>query len=102
MNDDGGPAFPTPGYKVTKHDGHDSYERDVDAIEGMTLRDYFAAKALPWSVETESEMVEREFSMPPCPDGDTNPSGFRKWWMEADAKYKYAQADAMLKERVRQ
>ncbi|WP_176025711.1 hypothetical protein [Burkholderia vietnamiensis] len=34
---DGGPAFPGP----------DQAEQSVDIHEGMTLRDHFAAKALP-------------------------------------------------------
>jgi len=37
--DDGGSAFPRAGY-----DGPDS---SMDAVEGMRLRDYFAAAALP-------------------------------------------------------
>lgn len=61
---DGGPAFP--------HDGQ------VDYTGGMTLRDYFAAKAMQGLLAA---------------DPDTR-------WDDYDcAKYAYAQADAMLAER---
>ena len=46
MSNDGGPAFPRPvsedKTQGTQHDGN----RTVDAQDGMSLRDYFAAQAL--------------------------------------------------------
>ncbi|MFW9085606.1 hypothetical protein ACOI7N_13730 [Pseudomonas sp. P2758] len=39
--DDGGPAFPAPEASVARFG-----EGNADAFLGMTLRDYFAAKAL--------------------------------------------------------
>lgn len=69
---DGGRAFPSPGQRIENRDG---FMETVNASEGMTLRDYFAAKVM-------AEMVN-------------NPNG--TW--ETDAKCAYAAADAMLKER---
>jgi hypothetical protein len=39
----GGPAFPSPGVVIP---GLDPNARQQGAYEGMTLRDYFAAKAM--------------------------------------------------------
>jgi len=64
MKSDGGPAFPTP-------------ESHGDDFEGMSLRDYFAAKALP---TIPREILATE---------------------EAKAKWAYAVADAMLAERLK-
>ena len=64
---DGGPAFPTP-------------ESHGDDYEGMSLRDYFAAKVFPvianhgWANEHDAEMA---------------------------ARFAYKFADAMLKERAK-
>jgi hypothetical protein len=60
--DTGGPAFPS-----TNHHGH--------KLEGMTLRDYFAAKAMQGFI----------------PDGGTN--------VQEIAQASYIVADAMLKAR---
>lgn len=61
----GGPAFPTPAHNL--------------ANDGMTLRDYFAAKAM-------QGIIGR-------PDSSTN------WSTEIYARSAYAMADAMLKAR---
>lgn len=67
---DGGPAFPTG-----------EYEKGTDRlIGGMTLRDYFAAKALQALVQI-------------APDPD------EKLKQEAIARWSYQIADAMLAER---
>lgn len=65
--DDAGPAFPTQNAKMYFH--------------GMTLRDYFAAKALP--------VVADNF-----PPTDLNLD-----WVAWVSRNAYAMADAMLKER---
>lgn len=46
---DGGPAFPHPELvqDVLDEEGHVKAHRVYHAQPGMTLRDYFAAKALP-------------------------------------------------------
>jgi hypothetical protein len=62
----GGPAFPTPAHNLQN--------------DGMTLRDYFAAKALTGMM------------------GSRNPNTPR-FHPEDDAAYVYAVADAMLKAR---
>ncbi len=73
--DDGGPAFPETEQR---------FERDGDVIDrysvskpGMTLRDYFAAKALPAIIEANKENAKISF--------------------EGEAKEAYKYADAMLK-----
>jgi hypothetical protein len=65
---DGGPAFP----RDHQHDGHN----------GMTLRDYFAAKAMP---------MARDVYCDGAPEG----------WLSV-AKLAYDMADAMLKAREAQ
>ena len=65
-NINGGPAFPVPGWKD-----------DAD-FNGMTLRDYFAAKAM------QSYLLDK----------DRDSFTFEQW-----AQASYAMADAMLKAR---
>ncbi len=64
----GGPAFPLSTV--------DPYDRSVTTCDGMTLRDYFAAKAM-------QAVIAR--------GDDTNRPGMAEW--------SYAMADAMLKAR---
>ena len=70
MND-GGPAFPRP---FSNNPGWGDYGKDMREQEGMTLRDYFAAAAMP--------------SMIACYD--------HTWSMEHRASEAYRYADAML------
>ena len=65
--DNGGPAFPA---------SHDAYQ-STESHDGMTLRDYFAAKAMQVSMHEDDD------------DDD----------MVGAAKHAYAMADAMLKAR---
>ena len=65
MKDDGGPAFPT------------------DFAKGMTLRDYFAAKALPVWVQAHIDQSVDDLSKPDI------------------ARECYIYADAMLAERAK-
>lgn len=75
----GGPAFPIP---ASEYGGHGT-------AEGMTLRDYLAAKAMPsiWN-RYYVEWFEEE---------DEFPSDFS---VEIVAEHAYAMADAMLKARA--
>lgn len=76
MND-GGPAFPQSAITIG--------EKMVNAgVHGMTLRDYFAAKALQGLIPIIGVPEDRE------PD---------ELWNAATAKEAYALADAMLRER---
>lgn len=77
MSKDGGPAFPRPA-STDEHEGPCNVYQDQ---QGMTLRDYFAAKALQGLLASFAGVDCR---MP-------EPEKFA-----ADA---YAQADAMLKAR---
>ena len=72
----GGPAFPV----------HPDVQMDVD-LEwcGMTLRDYFAAKALPQIYKDYAECART--------------TGWDEKWQNGLARDAYALADAMLKAR---
>lgn len=69
---DGGPAFPIPLLPGQSYQGH-------APCDGMTLRDYFAAKAMQAAA--------------------TNPEGANGFTFSERAKWAYEQADAMLKAR---
>lgn len=74
--DNGGPAFPVMGSTQNMTTGETVVHQTADY--GMTLRDYFAAKAMQASMATE-------------PDGDAAPCDH--------ARYAYQMADAMLEAR---
>ena len=77
MNKDGGPAFPNT-VKITNE--------DFSELRGMTLRDYFAAKAMQGFIAymgCEAEVTDRL-------GGPNN---------EVIARNAYSYADAMLKAR---
>lgn len=69
QRNDGGPAYPVPGLQ------HD------EDFNGMSLRDYFAAKAMQAAA--------------------TNPEGADGFTFEQRAEWAYRQADAMLASRER-
>ena len=81
----GGPAFPRPASEFTKHgtlrDGNDA----VPEQEGMSLRDYFAAKALAGLLADPNVQPSRTSSM------DN--------WVQTVAERAFQFADAMLKAR---
>ena len=72
MND-GGPAFPGRGLRTNPITG----EQDVEILEGMTLRDYFAGQAL------------------------IGINALEVYDQKDSAKFAYLFADAMLKERAK-
>lgn len=83
--DNGGPAFPTTKRFTEKYSDEAGYARVREVREivgGMTLRDYFAAKALPSIIIV-------------CVD---DPRG-GKDYPEYCAEQSYLMADAMLKAR---
>lgn len=87
MND-GGPAFPRPYSQFNGTNAHEFYNHQ----DGMTLRDYFAAKAL-------AAIVARA-RLNPCGDfvaGDCLLQSYNA--PECAAKTAYAFADAMIKAR---
>jgi len=65
---------------------------------GMTLRDYFAAKApkeiFDVSLAHAKQLVGRE-----CPIYIEDPKGFAEFWADCRAVLRYIEADAMLKAR---
>jgi hypothetical protein len=87
--DDGGPVFPLPdGTELVRdwHPGHGGFDRSVKAsTKGMTLRDYFAAKALQSIIHVSANA-----------SGFSNPDP--AVWM-AEAKCAYGIADAMISAR---
>lgn len=80
MSDDGGPAFPTEGqiYEISENHGGG---HSITMIGGVTVRDYFAAKALPALVKSAVDLDHKSW--------------------DATAQHAYVIADAMLKERAK-
>ena len=76
QTDTGGPAFPVPD--------------DASDMPGMTLRDYFAAKAMAFSVQSFEEIA-----------GIAHKAGadYKEGFVVA-AKFAYQIADAMLEARA--
>lgn len=90
---DGGPAFPTP------NDGFDGM------TYGMSLRDWFAGmEKAPddLSVGYAEALVGRSHPHKETSLGAINPDATIatiEFWAEAEARYRYIHADAMLKAR---
>lgn len=82
---DGGPAFPT---FVDQYDYGLQEKRPTTVDPGMTLRDYFAAKALQQAVRDEEA----------CPS--TFIAGKYTPTVEGIARRAYGYADALLKARL--
>lgn len=78
---DGGPAFPADEVHDTHPAPGETACRHLHAHQGMSLRDYFAAKALQGFLANKS-----------------NPTRFNP---EGDAEYVYRIADAMLAKRAK-
>lgn len=81
---DGGAAFPSPGVAVS--DGRGDLLQQ-GAYEGMSLRDYFAAKAMAACIS----------NAPNCSQ-DIGRIGAHQW-LKKQADYAYYAADAMLEAR---
>jgi hypothetical protein len=81
--DQGGCAFPSPEIP-----GRWPQEY------GMTLRDYFAAKAEPFDGESSHNWIASRLGIQVPEYSD--PHDWAKWYAMADAKWKYMQADAMI------
>ena len=84
---DGGPAFPAPQFAVHK-DVDQEKILQIGSLQGMTLRDYFAAKAM------QGMCANPDLNVATAKAG-LNPSDVRLSY----AKSAYKQADEMLKER---
>lgn len=82
----GGSAFPMPGADYTEDCGDFQREAYHGPQQGMTLRDYFAAKAMP-AVHEEYRALKSGHSLSRTDYAD----------IAADA---YVMADAMLKARL--
>lgn len=88
--DNGGPAFPC---------------ELSTRFQGMTLRDYFAAKAdISSDIESDGCIYQRLAialmggDLPPSWDNDFFEA--RIWWARAESRLRYMKADAMLAERA--
>lgn len=87
--DEGGPAF--PAQPIYEHPGGAT---SMSSQNGMTLRDYFAGRAL----------VAMDAWTPQIDLDHTISYGSAEWHVkarQARAEYAYAQADAMLAERAK-
>ena len=95
-DNNGGPAFP-----VLPPLGPD----DTAAVgypyvsEGMSLRDYLAAKADVGDFDHLSKAVGVALLGRSCPSVDAGARGCLEWWAEYRAALRYMEADAMLKAR---
>lgn len=78
---DGGPAFPIPG--AVSHFGGEKFKDE--AYAGMTLRDYFAAKAMQGFLAAEAN-----------PRVGTESEPYSRKYADYLALEAYALADAML------
>lgn len=81
---DGGPAFPQA--LIETRDGAIQCSYDAPDGSGLTLRDYFAARALPQAIAHERDVRAAMIA----------PDGFR---FDAVAEAAYMMADAMLRAR---
>lgn len=98
---DGGPAFPSEmtidretGERMPYQFGNDDFVE-----QGMSMRDYFAAKAHDMSEDTTVEHAEAILGKPRPDKISSDPEVILAWarfWIDANAVYKYMQADAML------
>lgn len=86
IKDNGGPAFPCDYEGSTRSDA-----------TGLSIRDYFAAKAIPSGLNVSSHdaanLVGRE-----CP---FDSAGKIQWLADVNAALCWIMADAMLKERAK-
>jgi len=77
---DGGPAFPMPIAGCNDGSVYNTLEQSSGELGGMSMRDYFAAKAMQgFNANSHDQMVS--------------------WSFETVADYSYKQADAMLRAR---
>ena len=86
----GGPVHPTAGHVVTgtgaDFEAGSPYQWMEGVSPGMSLRDYFAAAALPSAKNVVDTLLQ---------NGDANPKPIPQWIAETA----YELADAMLSER---
>ena len=91
--DDGGPAFPRAGYEDCIYGSMFDGDRVVEHENGMTLRDYFAAKAiqglLAGDIPADYHLIDTSPDLSQCDS------------LRPVASIAYAIADAMLRERAR-
>jgi hypothetical protein len=90
-NGDGGQAFPRPGVK-------DGYGKVIGDVRGMTLRDWFAGQE-QIGEDTVTPELGAALMGESVPTGGISVLARAKWWAEAEARYKYMRADAMLEAR---
>lgn len=87
QRDDGGSAFPEITTEREYHYEHDRHWENTHSYGGMSLRDYFAAKAMQALISTPSYFGHF----------DKMPGGYDE--TERAAKMAYDFADSMLKAR---
>jgi len=82
---------------MTKNTGGPAFPTQVASYEGMTLRDYFAAKASEEDIQAHIWKGVNEIQIRTAPDGTKYEISVAATWTREQAKYRYA--DAMLKAR---
>lgn len=96
-NDNGGPAFPVSD--PFRH--NPANETEMQRLSaGMTLRDYFAAKA-DLDLDECSVLYATGILGRGMPDFAAYPAENAAFWAEFRAKMRYIEADAMLAERAK-
>lgn len=94
--DDGGPAFPAPDAAKARFG-----DSNPDAFLGMSLRDYFAAKADIRDDFDSDGCIDQRLAVA-LMDGETPPNWdndyleARVWWAKAESRLRYMKADAMI------
>lgn len=85
----GGPAFPCPEIRT-----HDTGDIVQNADQGMTKLDWFAVH-----MDCRVSVRNAEALMGESAPGAEDPIAHMKWWAEAEARYRYMKADAMMEVR---
>ncbi len=91
--EDGGQAFPAVEYSENWSEYLGRYETKAEATPGMTLRDWFAGKALAGFCAAPDERAIRGGS-------PEEVEAQRRAWALADAQAAYRLADAMIAARA--
>lgn len=98
--DDGGPAFPRHASEFTKNGSCLDGNRPSEEQDGISARDYFAAKAMQGMWMPGVTLWPKDNVIPNVSDGKKTPNWIRREEaLETMAKDSYELADAMIKAR---
>lgn len=95
---DGGPAFP-----IAEDRWLDPMHpnKGTTNFDGMTLRDYFAAKEVIAEGEITPALAKALMSsdIPESDGSNIQIIALYRWWVEAESRYRFMRADAMISAR---